>query len=304
MCSSAVRLCLLKDEDIAMQTIETTGPTVADAVAAGVAELGVDPSQVMVEVLDEGDPGIRGEGARPARVKLLLLGGPPPPPRPEKKTDEDTQSSRESSSQRDRDDRGKSQRRNRRRRDNDRRSRPNIGMPEEDLITEPAEDEIPPEEADDVARTARDVVAEILKHMGLDEAQVGIRRAEPTRDDEEMHWIMNISGRGMTQLIGNRGETLASLQYLTRLIVSRKIQSRANIIVDAAQYKAQRSDRLHDLALRMADQAVRDGRTITLEPMPPNERRIIHLALRDREDVETKSVGEGKSRKVTINPVL
>ncbi|MBA3874813.1 MAG: protein jag, partial [Anaerolineae bacterium] len=67
-------------------------------------------------------------------------------------------------------------------------------------------------------------------------------------------------------------------------------------------YKAKRSRMLHDLALRMADQASRTKRTVALEPMPPYERRIVHMALRSREDVQTKSVGEGNSRKVTIVP--
>ncbi len=106
----------------------------------------------------------------------------------------------------------------------------------------------------------------------------------------------------MNRLIGRRGETLSSLQYIIRLISSRRLQRRANIIVDAAGYKSGRSDRLRGLAKRMAKQAVEQGRTITLEPMPPNERRIIHLTLRGREDVITRSVGEGRTRKVTIVP--
>ena len=87
-----------------------------------------------------------------------------------------------------------------------------------------------------------------------------------------------------------------------RLIASRRLQRRANIIVDVAGYKSRRSQRLRQLALRMADQAVKQARTVTLEPMPPNERRIVHLALRNRTDVYTKSTGEGEARKVTIVP--
>lgn len=285
-----------------MQSIEKTGATVADAVAAGVAELGVDSSQVMVEVLDEGDAGIRGEGARPARVRLLVLGGPARPPKPPAETKETAvEEEPRAERPRNRERRGDRPRRNRDR--NERRSR-SYQQEDDDTFTEPAEDEIPAEEADEVARVGQQVVNELLQRMGLTEAVVGIRRAEPTRESEELHWVMNISGRGISGLVGNRGETLASLQYIARLIVSRQLQSRANIIVDAAQYKARRSERLRDLARRMADRAVQDGQTITLEPMPPNERRIIHLALRERPDVETASIGEGKSRKVTISPIL
>ena len=82
----------------------------------------------------------------------------------------------------------------------------------------------------------------------------------------------------------------------------RELQRRANVIVDVDGYKARRANMLKGLAQRMADQAIEKERTVTLEPMPPHERRIIHLALRDREDVETRSVGEGVGRKVTIVP--
>jgi spoIIIJ-associated protein len=92
------------------------------------------------------------------------------------------------------------------------------------------------------------------------------------------------------------------LQYVTRLITSRELQRRANLIVDVGGYKLRRARMLRGLAQRMADQAVERGRTVALEPMPPHERRIIHLTLRERADVSTRSVGEGSGRKVTIIP--
>jgi spoIIIJ-associated protein len=106
----------------------------------------------------------------------------------------------------------------------------------------------------------------------------------------------------LSPLIGRRGETLNALQYITRLIASRELQHRANIVVDAAGYKSRRMRMLRDLALRMADQATRTNRTVALEPMPPYERRIVHMALRSHPAVQTKSIGEGSSRKVTIIP--
>jgi spoIIIJ-associated protein len=157
--------------------------------------------------------------------------------------------------------------------------------------------------ADEDAQVAQQVLDELLVKMGIDGSKVTILKAEGTRADENTHWILNVIGRNINRLIGHRGETLSSLQYITRLIVSRRLQRRANIIVDAGGYKAKRSDRLRQLANRMADQAIRQARTVTLEPMPPHERRIIHLTLRKREDVSTKSIGEGKARKVTISPM-
>ncbi len=154
---------------------------------------------------------------------------------------------------------------------------------------------------DDDARIGKEVLAELLERMRI-EADITVQRTEPSQQGEAAPWLLNVQGRHVSNLIGRRGETLASLQYITRLMTSRRLQRRANIIVDVDGYKSRRSDRLVQLALRMAEQAVKQGRTISLEPMPPNERRIIHLTLRNRPDVTTRSVGEGSSRKVTIVP--
>lgn len=155
-------------------------------------------------------------------------------------------------------------------------------------------------ESDD-GRIGQEVLSELLDKLDI-RATVDIQRMEATRSGEEAPWLLDVNGSDLSLLIGRRGETLAALQYITRLIASRRLQRRANIVVDVAGYKSKRSDRLEQLAVRMADQAVRQKKTVSLEPMPPNERRIIHLALRDRTDVTTKSAGEGDARKVTIIP--
>lgn len=157
-------------------------------------------------------------------------------------------------------------------------------------------------EPDREAVTARDVLAELLEKMGI-EATVQVRRAEAAEEEEDAPpWILDIQGRDLGILIGRHGETLDALQYITRLIVSREIQTRANIVVDVEGYKNRRESSLRKLALNMAAQARQLGRTMTLEPMPPNERRIIHIALRDDESVTTESVGLGEQRRVTIIP--
>ncbi len=155
-------------------------------------------------------------------------------------------------------------------------------------------------ELDEDATVGVEVLEELLTRMRID-AQINIKRSEEV-EGEEPHWMMNITGERISRLIGRRGETLASLQHILRLICSRRLERRANIIVDAEGYKTGRSNRLRGLANRMAKQAVQQGRTITLEPMQPSERRIIHLTLRNREDVSTQSIGEGRARKVTIVP--
>ncbi len=163
-------------------------------------------------------------------------------------------------------------------------------------------DEVPESEQDEEAQVSKVVLNEILERMGV-RAQVFVLRAQPGEDGGKSPWVLDIgNGRNLSRLIGRRGETLASLQYLTRLVASRELQRRVDIVVDVESYKVKRAGTLHSLALRMASEAIAQKRTITLEPMPPHERRIIHLALRGRTDVTTKSLGEGSARKVTIIP--
>lgn len=163
-------------------------------------------------------------------------------------------------------------------------------------------DLVPEAEQDDEAQVAKVVLETLLEHMSL-RTTIEVRRAKATEGEESSPWVLNITGtRFGSRLVGRRGETLASLQYLTRLITSRELQRRAELIVDVDGYKAKRASSLRTLATRLADDAVQSQRTVTLEPMPPHERRIIHLALRERTDVTTRSVGEGTARKVTIVP--
>ena len=170
-----------------------------------------------------------------------------------------------------------------------------------DLESSPQTPSVADEDLDEDAIVGRQVLGEMLAKMRID-AHINVQRAEDDAEDEDPHWMLNIEGQSINRLIGRRGETLSSLQHIVRLICSRRLERRANIIIDAGGYKTGRSNRLRGLAKRMAQQAVQQGRTITLEPMHPNERRIIHLTLRGREDVTTLSIGEGRARKVTIVP--
>jgi spoIIIJ-associated protein len=103
-------------------------------------------------------------------------------------------------------------------------------------------------------------------------------------------------------LIGRKGETVSALQYIARLIIAKQVGHGVDLVVDVQGHKKRREEQLRRMAQRMAEQAVERGRTMTLEPMPANERRIIHLELRDHPRVTTESVGDGTQRKVTIVP--
>lgn len=111
---------------------------------------------------------------------------------------------------------------------------------------------------------------------------------------------LDIKGEELGQLIGRRGQTLDSLQYLLNLILSNKLKEKVNVMVDAGGYKRRHYRSLRQLAFRLAEQVKNTGKSITLEPMPAIERRIIHLALADHPDVITQSIGEGENRKVVI----
>ena len=114
--------------------------------------------------------------------------------------------------------------------------------------------------------------------------------------------VINIEGDDLGILIGRRAETLAAIQYLTRLMVNHKTHRWINLVVDVEGYKARREDQLVKLAERMADRAATTGKPVALEAMPARERRIIHITLRDHPKVFTESAGEGEHRKVTIIP--
>lgn len=172
-----------------------------------------------------------------------------------------------------------------------------------EVVTPPVEFE---NEASEV-EIATQVLVELLDIMDI---PASVKIAESAVDEDDKHdeprHILNISGESdeldLEMLVGRRGETLAALQYLLRLIVSKQTESRAVLVVDVNDYRLKRAEKIEKLAMRMADQAVETGRTVKMEPMPPHERRIVHMVLRRRDDVTTESTGQGEERRVTIIP--
>tara|TARA_Y100000758_G_scaffold273053_1_gene216261 strand:- start:31 stop:669 length:639 start_codon:yes stop_codon:yes gene_type:complete len=115
--------------------------------------------------------------------------------------------------------------------------------------------------------------------------------------------VFDIDGDDSGLLIGRRGETLRALQFLVSFIASRRLGDRVNLFVDVSGYQERRYETLRSLAQRTARRVASSGREITLEPMPPNERRIVHMALADDPDVNTISDGMGDGRRVVIEPI-
>ncbi len=156
---------------------------------------------------------------------------------------------------------------------------------------------------DEALRIAQETVNELLQRMGI-EARVDGRWGKADAPDKIQPLFIDIHGKDLSILIGRRGETLAALQYITRLIVGKELKRPVAVLIDIEGYRSRREDQLRRLARRVANQAIDTSRTMTLEPMPAFERRIIHIELRDNQDVDTLSVGEGNRRKVTIIPKM
>ncbi len=164
----------------------------------------------------------------------------------------------------------------------------------------PTAQPVTPEES----ATARRLLEAVLDRMKF-KAQVVER--DPIElngydEQDEPTLVLDIRGGDLSALIGRRGETLDGLQYLVRLLVAKDLGHYVHVVLDVEGYKAHRAQMLKQLAVRMADRVATTRKPAALEPMPANERRIIHLALRDHAQVRTESVGVGENRKVTIIP--
>jgi spoIIIJ-associated protein len=234
-------------------TLEKIAPTVEEAVADALSELGLSEDDVDIEILDEGSKGLLGIGGRQARVRLTIKGEGGEMPKPASKP-----APRQTESSGDVD-------------------------------------------IDNLLSIAEATVNELLEKMRVS-ANVSARTVDEMHPDGTPNVVVDISGDDLSILIGRKAETLDALQFITRLIVGKEMGRAAHLSIDVEGYRSRRERSLEQLAHRMANQAIKTGRRQTLEPMPPNERRIIHIALRDNDEVSTESVGEEPRRKVMIIP--
>jgi spoIIIJ-associated protein len=247
-------------------TLEVIAPTVEEALAKGLAELGLPAEAVSMEVLDAGSKGFLGLGGRQVRIRLTVK-GPEEEPAPVKK---ETPAPR---------------------------PQPVKSQPKPEPKPEVKAEA--PAEKDPAAKLAEETITTLLEKMKV-RASVSAYRDET--DDDRAVIRADIRGDDLGVLIGRRAETLNALQYVTSLIVGKQLEQWVQVTVDVEGYRSRRERQLRQMARRMAEQAVRSGRQQTLEPMPAAERRIIHLELRNNPQVETQSVGEEPTRKVTIIP--
>ena len=148
----------------------------------------------------------------------------------------------------------------------------------------------------DVVKTTSEVIDNIISLLGVD---VVSTLTQVEREDLGGP-VFEIEGDDAGLLIGRRGDTLKALQFLVKYLVSQKLDANVNILVDVEGYQDRRYQSLMSMARRVAQRVADSGRPITLEPMPPNERRIVHIALADHHRVTTESTGSGASRQVVV----
>jgi len=160
-------------------------------------------------------------------------------------------------------------------------------------ITPPEKTSPEPVEGDAV-KLATEILDMLLRLLGVT-GKVEVLSAE-------VPLALDITGEDLGILIGRRGQTLAALEYITKLMVAGRLKTWLPLRVDVGGYKKRRCDSLQKLALYLAEQVKSRHQAITMEPMPADERRIIHLTLADNPDVTTHSTGEGEDRKVVILP--
>jgi spoIIIJ-associated protein len=244
------------------KSVEVSARTPEEAIELGLSQLGLARDQVEVEVIHPGRGGVLGIGAEDAQVRVVALAVQPSP---------------------------------------------DVESLSAEQYAEPSAPQVEPVSASatagsEVAELATDLLQGLLDRMQV-RSQVNARVGDDLSEEgEEPALILDVTGDDLGILIGRRGETLRALQYMTRLMLSRRLERWEPIIVDIESYRVRRRRSLHQLADRMAERVAFSQQQVVLEAMPAHERRIIHIALRNNPQVTTKSIGEGDNRKVTITP--
>lgn len=158
-------------------------------------------------------------------------------------------------------------------------------------------------DAEDEAQV-KEIVKDLLDRMGVRAEVMAIDNpsALPMTAEDAPTLFIDVVGNDLGMLIGRRGEHLAQFQYLVNLFCAKQVTDGRRVVIDVEGYRTRREESLIGLAERVARQVARSRRAMVMEPMPANERRIIHLKLREHPDVYTESSGEGSQRRVEVRP--
>lgn len=245
--------------------MEKRAKNVESAVELALMELGVTRDKVNVEIIEEGSKGFLGIGAKEAVVNVTLK---------EASKSEKTKTAKP------------------------------IKKETKKESTQPASKKarpkrevkpLTPEQAKDACEKATAFLENVFESMSIDVKVNAVLEGEDTI-------LVKLDGENIGIVIGKRGDTLDALQYLTSLVVNKKSESYIKVTLDTENYREKRNEALLGLSQRLASKVARTGRKYTLEPMNPYERRIIHSALQNSEEVTTYSIGQEPYRKVVIAP--
>ncbi len=286
-------------------SLEYIAANADEAINKGLHELNVTREEVDIEIIEHGSRGIFGIGARQARVRITVkadslrasiqkndsaVPAPEQAAAPEEKTVKAPKKEAKPAPVK-------------------KESKPapaaetepeaEKDAAEEELFSaEDTGDEVVNEET---MRIASNVVRDLMEKMRV-KAKIESKIGEATDEVDSRVIMIDIQGDDLSFLIGRHSEVLHSLQYITSLIVGREVGHWVPLVIDVQGYRERRERQLRQMATRMADQVIKTGRRISLEPMSATERRIIHLALRDNSQITTESIGEEPNRKVVIYP--
>lgn len=253
-----------------------TGNTVDEAKAAAMVELGIsDFDDFTVEVVQTPTKKILGLfGGNPAKVKVSVT---LPDPKPEKKETKKENKKVEKKPEK--------------------KAEPKKQENKKEVKAEVKEEvELPLEETNLYPETAEYIKAMVLS-LGMQECNITEKS-----NAEEIYFELDC-GEDYGIIIGKRGETLDAIQYLARMVANKGKSSYKRVSINVGNYRAKREETLRILARKTAVKAVRQGRNISLEPMNPYERRIIHTAVQEIEGATSHSIGSDLDRRVVISPV-
>jgi spoIIIJ-associated protein len=260
-------------------SLEIIAPTIEEAIAKGLEDLGLPQDAVEIEVLDPGSRGLFGLGSRQARIRLMIKSAHPAPKATEPAVLEDAPQQSDQPV-----------------------AEGEVELEAPVAKVKPKSEAQKQVEDDFTLQVARDTVIDLLEKMKINHAEVTAQFGEADDARSRTPVLVDVNGNDLSILIGPRAETLNALQYIAGLIVGKELGHAIPMVVDVEGYRKRREQQIRQLARRVADQAVKTGRRQVLEPMPANERRLVHIELRDNPNVTTQSVGEEPRRKVTIIP--
>lgn len=273
-----------------MNSVETTGKTVDEAISQALIKLGVPSDQVDIEILDEGSKGLLGLFGKNAHIRATLK-----QQAPEDEIYEELSQIRQSVQE-------EAPKKEAPKKEAVKKEEPvqaPVAQKVEEPVQEASEEEKPKQSDEDIEKKAALFLMDVLDAMGID-AVINTSLSEENVLDIDIEDSAEESGMGV--IIGKRGNTLDALQYLTTMVVNKNTSEHVRVKLDTENYRERRQKTLETLARSLARKVKKTGRKVVLEPMNPYERRIIHYTLQSDPGVETHSEGEEPYRKVVITP--